>query len=46
MANQHMIKRRPASLIFNKRQIEIAKGHHFPYPLSKDSKMMARKKFQ
>lgn len=45
MANQHMIKR-PASLIFNKRQIEIARGHHFPYQLNKDSKMMARKELQ
>lgn len=45
MANQHMIKH-PASLVFNKMQIEIAKGHHFLYQINKDSKMMVRKKLQ
>lgn len=40
MANQHEI-RCPDLLVFNKMQIEIAKGHHVPYQINKDSKMMA-----
>lgn len=45
MADQHMIKR-PAWLVFNKMQIEVARGHHFPYQISKDSTTMAQKKMQ
>lgn len=43
MTNQHLIKC-PSSLVFNKMQIEIARGHHFPYQINKDSKMMVQKK--
>lgn len=45
MANQHMMNR-PAWLVFNKMQIEIARGHHFPYQISKDSTVMVQKKVQ
>lgn len=45
MTNQHMIKV-PAILIFNKRQIEIARAHHFPYEINKDFKIMVQEKLQ
>lgn len=39
MANQHTIER-PALLILNRMQIEIAEGYHFPYWINKDRTMM------
>lgn len=45
MTDQHMVKH-PVSLVFNRMQIEIARGPHFPYQINKDSKTMVQKKVQ